>query len=459
MTTAVAALPATAPLAPPATVMEQSSSANKSFASIAASTAGNTSTPQRTASSKSTNSHSPPTRHEPQLRRTTSDGKRSPQSASSNRQIPKVVVKKEPTSPDLPTSRHRPTRLNLASSNMTNGAAAPAGALSARPSAGPLTSRDSAGLHLHDIGVACLSPGFNTQDPTMREQMERAMNIREQQRRLIEDRQKGKTGAANGPGDSENAFGRPTKTPATSRRKGPPPGLSIAAPPAEAFANERVIQSAPLHASFPRHNMHASSRDGINGSSRLVNMHAPANQTSNRLPPIADVFPEVQQQSSTGRGPHYQSPGSSSQNQPPLPSPSYPPHTAQFPPTGLVSRPREHKSAEEALKELTGGREDLLPRLVHYGGHQPPTPPSPKNVGLGVSNSGPHTDLHRSGSSRRRDRDEYERDNGTPPLGRGPTATRRSAPFGEGRDSPRSTLQKKEEFLSLVSRAWDLWHS
>jgi hypothetical protein len=291
----------------------------------------------------------------------------------------------------------------------------------------------------------------------MREQMERAMNIREQQRRLIENRQKGKTGGSSNI-EADNTFGRPTKTPITSRRKGPPPGLSIAAPSAEQFANERVIQSAPLHASFPRHHMNPMTRQVMNGSSALSNIHqSPAIQTNNRLPPIADVFPEVQ--ASSSRGGHYQSPGNSSHsnNQPPLPSPSYPPHTAQFPPTHLAQRPREHKSAEEALKLLTGGREDLLPRLVHYGGHQPPTPPSPKNIGLGVS--APHTDLHRSGSSRRRDRDEYERDNGTPPLGRGPLPTRRSGPFGEGRDSPATQLQKKEEFMTLVGKAWDLWHS
>ena len=198
--------------------------------------------------------------------------------------------------------------------------------------------------------------------------------------------------------------------------------------------------------------------------------HVHANQTHNRLPPIADVFPEVQGPPTATRRP---SPPRTNSNQPPLPSPSYPPHTAQFPPShpshphhmqNLASRPREHKSAEEALKELTGGREDLLPRLVHYGGHQPPTPPSPKASGLGLS--APHgADLHRSGSSRRRDRDEYERDNGSPPLGRQPVRMnsgemgRRMGAFGEVRDSPATEARKKEEFLQLVSRAWDLWHS
>ncbi|RJE16647.1 n-acetylglucosamine-6-phosphate deacetylase, partial [Aspergillus sclerotialis] len=29
------------------------------------------------------------------------------------------------------------------------------------------------------------------------------------------------------------------------------------------------------------------------------------------------------------------------------------------------------------FKRNDRGREDLLPKIVHYGGHQPPTPPSP----------------------------------------------------------------------------------
>ena len=365
--------------------------------------------------------------------------------------------------------------------------------------------------------------------------MERAMNIREQQRKLIEDRQKGKTTGGAGPaasgigigGEREigmgmgssrqeegNVFGRPTKTPMTSRRKGPPPGLSIAAPAPEQFANERVIQSAPLHASFPRHHMGHLSRGGGQAPSSLANPshihHVHANQTQNRLPPIADVFAEVGQTPTAGGPPtatrRPSPPLRTGSNQPPLPSPSYPPHTAQFPPSHplyashahsqhtLTSRPRdrdrerEHKSAEEALKELTGGREDLLPRLVHYsGGHngqthptQPPTPPSPKNAGLGMAGLGlsapAGVDLHRSGSSRRRDRDEYERDNGSPPLGRQPVRMNssggasasggvggrdgvRMGAFGEVRDSPATEARKKEEFLMLVSRAWDLWHS
>ncbi|KAF2845386.1 hypothetical protein T440DRAFT_408170 [Plenodomus tracheiphilus IPT5] len=136
-----------------------------------------------------------------------------------------------------------------------------------------------------------------------------------------------------------------------------------------------------------------------------------------------------------------------------MPSPSFPPPQFQQPPP--TSRPREYKSAEEAVQSLSGGREDLLPRLVHYGGHQPPTPPSPMPK-QGQSSAYPHPELHRSGSTRRRGRDEYEMDNGTPPLGR---QQARAGPFGAGRDSPDTQLKKKEEFIGLCARAWDLFHS
>jgi len=114
---------------------------------------------------------------------------------------------------------------------------------------------------------------------------------------------------------------------------------------------------------------------------------------------------------------------------------------------------------------MVGGREDLLPRLVHYGGHQPPTPPSPaphKALGLGVSQPGSESSSrHAAPGSRRRDRDEYEKDNGSPPLGRGPGQRRAQAgPFdGRMRDSPETTAAKKERFMKLVEEAWDLFHS
>lgn len=109
---------------------------------------------------------------------------------------------------------------------------------------------------------------------------------------------------------------------------------------------------------------------------------------------------------------------------------------------------------------MAGGREELLPKIVHYGGHQPPTPPSPlTGSGLTSHKHDHHVgEATRSGSGRRRARVEYERDMGTPPLGSGPEATRKG-PFGEGIDSPETQRKKKEEFLGLCARAWDLLHS
>ncbi|KAH9882743.1 hypothetical protein J1614_000108 [Plenodomus biglobosus] len=365
---------------------------------------------------------------------------------------PKIIVKKEPASPDMPTTtRHRPQRLNLSNHNIVHSS----GALTARPS-GPGSG------HVQDMGLACLSPGFHTQDPTMREQLQRSLDVRERQRQIIEARQKHGKG---GPSDVEEtrnseigAFGRTIKTPQTSRRKGPPPGLSIAPPAHQQFASDRVIQSAPINQTFTglRSNP-TSSRQVANAPSNLGQSshihHVHAQQTNNRLPPISDVFPEPL---GTARN-HYHtsSPGHSSHSnvQPPMPSPGFPPPQFQQPlPT---SRPREYKSAEEAVQSLSGGREDLLPRLVHYGGHQPPTPPSPMPK-QGQSSTYSHPESHRSSSTRRRGRDEYEMDNGTPPLGR---QQARVGPFGAGRDSPETQLKKKEEFIGLCARAWDLFHS
>ncbi|KAL5370970.1 hypothetical protein PMIN06_012932 [Paraphaeosphaeria minitans] len=441
MTSAVAAPPVSAPHAP---VLEPGPS--RVYAAIAPNAASpHNVTPtshlsHRAADNASPTSSSDGSSAAPQR----VEGKRSP--LPSRGPAPKIVVKKEPSSPDMPNSRHRPSRLNLASSHVVHAS----GALTARP----------AGLSTGvDIGIACLSPGFHTNDPSMREQLQRSMDVRERQRQIIEARQKG--GAKGGPPEDDSRqhdmgpFGRPLKTP---KRKGPPPGLTIAPPSHSQFANERVIQSAPINQSFTGLRNHMPpSRQLANGPSNLSQTshihHVPAQQTSNRLPPIADVFPEPL---GTGRGMYTNSPGTSSHSNqpPPLPSPGFPPPHHHQPP--LTSRPREYKSAEEAVQTLSGGREDLLPRIVHYGGHQPPTPPSPMPGKHSSQAYPPNADLHRSGSGRRRGRDEYERDMGTPPLGR---QHARPGPFGEPRDSPETQHRKKEEFISLCARAWDLFHS
>lgn len=389
---------------------------------------------------------------------------------------PKIIVKKEPpSSPEVPaTSRHRPRKLDLSSSTSHNQAS-----MSSRPSA-PLTARDSGGLAMmHDVGLACLSPGFQTQDPTMREQLQRSISVRDQQRHIIESRlqKTAKPIDADSARSSElNPFGSGLKTPATSKKR-PPAGLSIVPPSHEQFANERVIQSAPLHQSFTgRHQPHPMTRHVANQPSNLSNtshIHiTSATQTNNRLPPISDVF------AAEGLGVHRDNPprngyfqansnsnSSHSNHRPTFPSPGLPPPSLHHPPG--ATRSRDYRSAEEAVAELAGGREELLPKIVHYSSHQPshqpPTPPSPL-TGSGltpnkVAQSLVNGEISRTsiGGGRRRARGEYEREMGTPPLGSGPEPKR--GPFGEGVDSLDIQRKKKDEFLGLCARAWDLFHS
>ncbi|KAK8048351.1 hypothetical protein PG994_010081 [Apiospora phragmitis] len=340
---------------------------------------------------------------------------------------PKIFVKKEPGSPDLPTTRHRPRKLDLSKNSVLTGS----GAQTARLPGG----RDSLGIQ--EVGLACLSPGFVTQDPMMKEQLQRSMNVREQQRHIIEARLQQQSAKGDGPDgakDSANMGSFAAKTPGiSSRRNKAPPGLSIVAPSHEQFAHERVIQSAPLGQTFTgRHNPHPMTRHVANQPSNLSSTshihHVPAQQTANRLPPIHDVFGQ-------GLSAHPESTNSNSNNNngrlyptsshgPPA-SPGQAPQQSQPP---MSARPREYRSAEEAQHELTGGRPELLPKIVHYTGHQPPTPPR-----------------HAMG--------------GSPPLGHGPSATRRAGPFGAGRDSPETQRAKREEFLRICERAWDLFHS
>lgn len=350
---------------------------------------------------------------------------------------PKIVVKKEPGSPTMSHSRPRPSRLDLSKNkNSSNG----------NNSGRPLTARDPMGIQ--EMGIHCLSPGFVTDDPQMKDHIQRSMSVREQQRLLIESRLHQQSAKGDGPSDrdKEPLSGFAARTPGMSRRNKAPPGLSIVAPSHKQFANERVIQSAPLGHSFTgRNNPAPYTRHFNNQPSHLSSTshvhHVPANQTDNRLPPISDVFGQ-------GLSTHHENPP---QQLHPLGSARLPPASPGHPPPPMSARAREFKSAEEAQQELAGGRPELLPKLVHYGGHQPPTPPSPA---LG---SRPSDSSRSNSNSKRRTRAEYE-DGASPPLGHGPAFSRRG-PFGAGRDSPETQRQKREEFLGLCERAWDLFHS
>lgn len=142
------------------------------------------------------------------------------------------------------------------------------------------------------------------------------------------------------------------------------------------------------------------------------------------------------------------------------------------------------------MQGLSGGREELLPKVVHYGGVQPPTPPSPmpparhhhrhtesvpavpgaQHPGVQHLQETSRPDiLARTASmnGRRRGREEYEREGASPPLAYGRPEAKRAtfATRGEEREEERDwrsgmgNAEKKEEFMRLVERAWDLFHS
>lgn len=342
---------------------------------------------------------------------------------------------------------------------------------------------------MQEVGLACLSPGFQTHDPAMREQLQRSLSVRDQQRSIIESRLQ-KSAKDDGPDGVKPSESRFMAMPGSNSKRRAPPGLSIVPPSASQFANERVIQSAPLNQTFTgRYQPQPLTRHVVNQSPTLGSSshmhHVPATQTNNRLPPLSDVFgsdalggrDRERDPNRSGLYPNASSTNSSQSNLAPMPSPGLPGNPSRTP-----GRPREYRSAEEAVQEMSGGREELLPRIVHYGGHQPPTPPSPQTMHTAPKTAPMTTEVMApsaplaptfptDATSRRRPRDEYEYDNGSPPLGHGPNHYRPNpaantgshalphGPFGAGRDSPETQRRKKEEFLSLCSRAWDLFHS
>ncbi|KAH8689624.1 hypothetical protein BGW36DRAFT_308194 [Talaromyces proteolyticus] len=439
MSTAVA--PATA--APLASSLGDRPASPKAYPTLAPSnsSAASASTPSRLTSGS----------HDGAGGKSTPEGKKTSPSSVAHQ----IVIKKEPpSSPSMSSQpRPRPRKLDLSAST-----------LSVRGPAGPMTAREGRGMQ--EVGLACLSPGFQTDDPVRQEQLQRSMTVREQQRSIIESRLQ-KSAKGDGPdfkGPDSNPFG------SLRSKKRPPPGLSIVPPSASQFANERVVQSAPLHQTFTgRHDPPPLTRHVLNQTGNLPSPshihHMPAMQTNNRLPPISDVFgsdlsSRERERDRSGHLPGVGTSNSQSSNIPPFSS--SPGNTSQ-------QRSREYRSAEEAVHELSGGREELIPRIVHYNG-QPATPPSPyTNGNLGAASSTQsHIPAPSQGTSRRRTRNEYEQDNGSPPLGTGPDPRYRNGPapavpsfgpFGAGRDSPETQKRKKEEFLQLCDRAWDLFHS
>ncbi|EWC45087.1 hypothetical protein DRE_06226 [Drechslerella stenobrocha 248] len=343
-----------------------------------------------------------------------------------------VVIKKE-SSPEPP--RHRPTKLNLSKTGSNHVS-----------SSTPRTA-----MTMREVGMACLSPGLNVTDDIMREQLERSMGVRDQQRQIIETRlQRNVHGSKDDHGEPSAGFS------ATRGKRKPPGGLSIVPPHHTQFATERVIHSAPLNQSF-------TVRRGL--------AEARADRMTNRLPPIADVVfgsdvgdrererehdrPQLSSQiRQTEQRSFFPPPPMSGNNRPDYPSPMQ---------LDKAEKAREYKSAEEAVASMAGGREDLLPRIVHYGGHQPPTPPSPTQGAMGhsskrISSLGqssmktktttltiPASAHEVVGTKRRRTRGDFDRDDST----------------GSENDTEAAEAKrrKKERFLALCSEAWDLLHS
>lgn len=310
---------------------------------------------------------------------------------------------------------------------------------------------------MHEVGMACLSPGFSTQDPAMREQLQRSISVRDQQRSIIEARlhrhaRPGEEGGSgkdrdDGPASARGERNGSNERPlGSARRRGPPSNLTIVPPPHQAFANERVIQSAPLNQSFT--GRHQALRHHHNQHPHHPSNLPPPTSQVNRLPPITDVFgPEKLDGSRSARPdvrPYF-----------PTSRPSYPS------PNGLAhNRSRDYVSADEAVHQMAGGREDMLPRIVHYGGHQPPTPPSPPTM---APSTHPHSQhpakmapinghtAATNSSGRRRGRAEYERD--------GSYGSENEAREPDYKKRKEEDRKKRAQFLDLCAQAWDLLHS
>lgn len=409
---------------------------------------------------------------------------------------PSALQKEKP--PGASVTRHRPRNLDV---SLANNAVLPRSAL---------TARDST-MGIQDLGLACISPGFQPQDAMMEEKVQRSVAVREQQRQLIESRlqetvtPRGAGGGADAtgasaPSDSATRADQASSAmgnngPATASvinrfdifapsnpgKRRPPPGLSIVPPSAQQFANDRVIQSAPLNqtfasrmgssggtaeykggrpnlpptsfAPFGQFNAGAHNQAGLKssptpqksrplkqlsstaGTDQRVSPGLPT-RNNNRLPPLTDVIGsgDINVGANNNTSGHHRrslsisgpgvGPGNDNNDRD----------------NGLKSqqelsryqRRREFRSAEEAVQELTSGREELLPRLVHYGGPSTPTERG-QDEEMVISDNRNESMRHTrrgstlttgattpTGLSRRRRRSEYEIENGSPPLGTGP---------------------------------------
>jgi len=262
---------------------------------------------------------------------------------------------------------------------------------------------------MREVGMACLSPGLNVTDNLMREQLERSMGVRDQQRQIIENRlQRTAHGSKDDHGEPSAGFS------ARGKRK-PPGGLSIVPPHHNQFANERVIHSAPLNQSF-------TVRRGL--------AEARADRMTNRLPPIADVVfgPDMGDREREHDRPQLSSQMRQTEQRSFFPPPQMsgrPDYSSRME-LDKPEKPREFKSAEEAVASLTGGRHASM---------------KTKTTTLTIPGSAHEV----VGTKRRRTRGEFDRDDSTG-----------SENDAEAQEAKR---RKKERFLALCSEAWDLLHS
>ncbi|KAI5295554.1 hypothetical protein KEM52_001013 [Ascosphaera acerosa] len=157
-------------------------------------------------------------------------------------------------------------------------------------------------------------------------------------------------------------------------------------------------------------------------------------QAGDRLPSFTDVVNQIAAPDSRHRD--------AANGRPP-----FDPAAAEISPD--TEHSRGYRSAEEAVRDMAGGQEELLPRIVHYSGpsnadRDPRAMQSHRrNVSIGNAQDGRLSPRNAAEARfmptvRRRTRAEYERDNGSPPLGTGPES--RHPPSQQGRLGPTANV-------------------